>query len=202
MVVVGGDDGGVAQLVEALEVVDDALAKCGGAFELLRGGGDGAVVAAEAHAVGCLAADADGAVVAGVALADHGAFGVDEVAVEGDAADVCGGVLDVLGEGAEVGVGGEEAAGFDDAVLPFVAVEIEGDERGDLHDGLDLREVVLGLGGLELLQRGLFGGVGAESVLVGVVGRGPESVLQGRGLLSVGASSTVPSPRLLLLSVA
>ncbi len=68
VVVVGGDNGGVAQLVEALEVFDDALAKCGGAFELLRGGGDGAVIAAETHAVGRLAADADGAVVAGVAL--------------------------------------------------------------------------------------------------------------------------------------
>ena len=183
VVVLGGDDGSVAQFFEALEVFDDALAKGGGAFKLFRGSGDGAVVAAEAHAVGCLAADADGAVVAGVAFADHGAFGVDEVAVEGDAANVRDGVLDVLGEGAKFGVGGEETAGFDDALLPFVAVEIEADERSDLHDGLDLREIRLGLGGLELLQRGLFGGEGAESVFVGCVGRGPEGVLQGQGVV-------------------
>ena len=63
-------------------------------------------------------------------------------------------------------------------MLPFVAVELQGDERRYLHDGFDLREVMLGLGRLELLQRGLFGGVGAECVLVGAVGRGPESVLQ------------------------
>ena len=109
-----------------------------------------AVVAAEAHAVRRLTADADAHGVAGVALADDGAFGVDEVAVEGEAADVRDGVLNVLGEGAQVGVGGEEAAGVNDTALPFVAVEIESDERRYLHDGLDLREVRLGLGGLEL----------------------------------------------------
>ena len=36
---------------------------------------------------------------------------------------------------------------------------------------------------LEALQRGLFGGVGAEGVLVGVVGRGPESVAKGHGVV-------------------
>ena len=60
MVVLGGDDGRVAQLLEALKVVDDAFAKGGGALEVFGLGGDGAVVAAEAHAIRCLAAHADG----------------------------------------------------------------------------------------------------------------------------------------------
>ena len=86
-------------------------------------------------------------VVAGVALADDGAFGVDEVAVDGDGADVGGGVLDVCGEGLDLGVGGVEAAGFDDALLPLVAVEVESDERADVRDGLGCGEVLLGRGG-------------------------------------------------------
>jgi hypothetical protein len=57
----------------------------------------------------------------------------------------------VLGEGAGLRVRREEAARFDDAVLPFVAVELEGDERRYLDDWLDLSEIRLTLGRLELL---------------------------------------------------
>ncbi len=118
VIVVGGDYGGFAEVFEALEVVDGALAEGCGVFEVLGVDGGGAVVAAEAHAVGGLSADADGGVVAGVALADDGALGVDEVAVDGDGADVGVAELDVGGEGADLGVRGVEAAGFDDALLP------------------------------------------------------------------------------------
>ena len=162
------------------------LRKAAAGFEVLGVDGDGAVVAAEAHAVGGLAADADGGVVAGVALADDGAFGVDEVAIDGDGAEVGGGVLDVGGEGADLGVGGVEAAGFDDAALPLCAVEVEGDERADVGDGLGGGEVLLGGGGLEALERGLLGGVGAQGVLVGLVGGGPEGVAEGHGVVVVG----------------
>ena len=58
-------------------------------------GGGGAVVAGEAHAVGGLGADGDVGGVAGVAVAEGGAFGVDEEAVDGDGADVGGGEVDV-----------------------------------------------------------------------------------------------------------
>ncbi len=132
MVVVGGDYGGVAEVVEALEIVEGTLAEGFGALEVFGFDGDGAVVAAETHAVGCLAADADGGVVVGVALADDGALGVDDVAVDSGGADVGGAVLDVAGEGADAGFGGVEAAGFDDALLPGVTIEREGDERIDV----------------------------------------------------------------------
>ncbi len=109
------------------------------------------------------------------------------IAVEGEAADVRDGVLDVNGERAQVRVGGEEAAGFNDTPLPLVAVEIESDQRSDLHDRLDLREIRLGLGRLELLQRRLFRGEGAKGIFVSCVGRGPEGVLQGQRVV-VGGS--------------
>jgi len=69
VVVLGGDDGGVAQLLQTLEVVDDALAEDGPGLQLAGGDAGGAVVAGELHAVGSLTADADAGTVAGVALA-------------------------------------------------------------------------------------------------------------------------------------
>ena len=89
----------------------------------------------------------------------------------------------MFGEGTDLWVGGEEAAGFDDAVLPVVAVELEGDEWRYLDDWLDLGEVLLGLGGLKLFECGLLGGVGAEGVFVGSVGCDPEGVAEGFGVV-------------------
>ncbi len=68
--------------------------------------------------------------------------------------------------------------------------------------GLDFGEVFMVGCGLELLERGLLGGVGAQGVLVGVVGGDPESVTEGLGVVVLRAEWTAPSPRLVLLSAA
>ena len=60
------------------------------------------------------------------------------------AADVGGGVLHVARRSADLGVGGVEAAGFHDAALPLGAVDVERDERADLHDRLGRGKVLLG----------------------------------------------------------
>ena len=101
----------------------------------------------------------------------------------------------MLGEGAEIRVRGEEATGLDDPPLPLVAVEIESNRRRHLHDRFDLREIRLGLGRLELLQRGLLRGKRAESIFVGGVGCRPESVLQCQGIVVRGRKfdSAVPA---------
>ena len=183
VIVLGVDDGSFAEVVEALEVVDDALAEGGPALELGGADGDGAVVARDLHAVGGLATDADGVVVSAEAVAEDGSLGVDEVTIERHGADVGGGVLDLVGEGADLGRGGVEAAGLDDALLPLVAVDLELAQRLDVDDRLFLREVLLGALGLEALHGGQLGGVGAEGVLVGLVGRGPEGVAEGGGVV-------------------
>jgi hypothetical protein len=82
----------------------------------------------------------------------------------------------MFGKAADLWVGGEEPAGFDDAAFPFVAVKIEGYDGRDMDDRFCLGEVVLSLLRLKLFERGLFRGVGAEGIFVCCIGGDPKSV--------------------------
>ena len=106
----------------------------------------------------------------------------------------------MAGGGTDGRVVEKESAGFDDALLPLAAVDLEGDERFDGGDGPGGGEVLLGAGLLEALEGGLLGGVGTEGVLVGLVGGGPERVAEGGWVVVLGASWREPSPRLEELS--
>ena len=176
VVVLRGDDGGVAQRLQALQILDDALAEDGPAIHLRRGGGGGPIVAGELHAVGGLSADADVGGVVGEALAHHCALGIDDVAVEGQRTQAGGGVLHVGGEGADLGVRGVEAACLHNAMLPVFAIDADGLERADVDNGLGGGEVVLCGRRLKVLQRGLLGSVGPQGILIGLVGCGPQAV--------------------------
>ena len=155
-------------------------------FELVAGGGHRSVAAAELHAVRRLPANADGIGVAGVAVAERRAFSVDGVTIDGDGGHVGGAVLDGFRKAADLGGHAVQAAGFDEAMLPIVAVE------GKLFAGLDQGyrfcggEVVRRGRALKALQRGLLGGVGAQGVLVGFVGGGPKRKLQCGRVIVIG----------------
>ncbi len=179
----------VAQRLEALHVVDGKFVERSGGVQLACDRGGRAVVAAEAHAIVGLAADVILGVVAAVALADDGAFGVDEEAVYYHGADAGRGILDVRGGRCERWVGEEGAARIFQTLLPLGLIQLQLDQR--LHrDGRRRRgEILFRRLFLKALQLRLLGGVSAQGVLVGFVGRGPERVAQGGGIVVLGRES-------------
>ena len=142
-----------------------------------------AILADNLHAIRRLAAHADGCCISSVSLAKGCSFGVDHVAIYSYAAHVCGGVLHVGRVGADRGIGCVEAAGFDDTVFPVVAVDVQGDDRAEVDHWFGRGKILLGGGCFEPLQSGLFGGIGAKSVFVSLVGSGPKSVAEGFGIV-------------------
>ena len=135
------------------------------------------------HAVGGLTADADVGAVAGVAFAHDAAFAVDQIAIDGKSVQGSEGVLDVEGVGADLGSGGVQTAGFNDAVTPLSAVDVERDQRADGDGRLGGGEVLCGGWGLEALQCCLLGAVGAQGVLLGLVGGVPQAVANRLGIV-------------------
>ena len=183
VVVLGGDHGGVAQRLQTLDVVEDAVAEYGPGFEMAGGYRYGPILAGKRHAVGSLSAYADVGGVAGIALANRGPFGIDQIAIDRQGAQAGGGVLHIGGKRTDLRVGGVEPARLHDAALPLRAVDLQRDQRADVDDGLGRSKILLGGRGFEALQLGLFGGVGAQSVLVGLVGGGPQAVADGLGIV-------------------
>ena len=84
----------------------------------------------------------------------------------------------MLSKRAHLRSGGVESAGFNNATLPFVAVELELGERSHMADRFGLCKVRLVLDALKLLQRSLFRRVSPQRIFVSDVRRRPQSILQ------------------------